>query len=179
MAVISDSPHVIGVDDVHPAELVNEIAGAHNSIVNHFLAEHVGRGRDAGLHQLAVVPSAVARWDPPASRTLGSLVDGAGSIAFAIGFAEAPRLVAGTDPFFQRPGYFLRWKLAKPAGRAFVAVTAGWNTTSDAPIFLCKGDDEGNGAVRLVGMNWNTDSPKVPDEMTYLEHFTIAVHELR
>lgn len=180
MANISDAPHVIDVDDVQPAELVNDIATAHNSIINHLTREHAGTGRDAGLHSLPVIPSAVARWNPPASRTLGSLVNGAGTLAFATGFVEAPRLVAGTDPLFARPGYFLRWRLAKSLrGRTFAAVTAGWNTSSDAPIFPVQTDREGNGAVKLAGMDWSTDSPKVPDEMTYLEHFTITIHEIR
>lgn len=172
---IVDVSHVIGVDDVQPAELMTRVFKAHNSTMDHFNVEH----DRSGVHQIPVVPSAVARWRAPATRTLSTVVNGAGGISFAIGFAQAPRLVVGADPFFRGEGYYLRWKLARPVGRAWIAVTAGWTSSGNPTVYHCRGDRQGNGAIRLWGLEWNSDSPVLPDEIKNLSHMTIAVHELR
>lgn len=81
--------HVLAVDDVVPAELVQAVVDKCNDAVDLMAAEHVVSGGDAGLHDVIPIPVAVCMLDVPTQAEAAQ--ERNLSVRFSKGFVGAPR----------------------------------------------------------------------------------------
>jgi len=180
----------IAPDDVQSAEIVGDVFRAADDAVDLFAREHLTSGRERGKHDLVTIPTAVARfriW--PSGFTFGGgqppLESGDGSLLWAYGFEEPPRLIVGAVSVMpEMSGVWLRWRISDTratSDRGIVQLIHSTTARNDfkpgvKPWSRAVGQD---GALRLgFDFSSDTDGPGVDPGILAVEEVTIAVYLL-